>query len=130
MDAPEQKIEFINVTLVHITNLPLHLIGRLESIQFELHDKSSFYAIGGTNESFEDQEQVSNTQDCPEEMAADGFRQNRVNGKAGQFRIEKFFIECEETFQSETMAFFDLPSSQSYEPFSDITEQVVKYENS
>lgn len=41
--------------LVQLNDLPLHLIGRLESLQFDLYDKSVFYAIGSTNEAFEDE---------------------------------------------------------------------------
>lgn len=51
--ATEQKIEFTRILLVQLSDLPLHLIGRLESLQFDLYDKSVFYAIGSTNDAFE-----------------------------------------------------------------------------
>ena len=51
--AAESKVEFTRVLLVQLSDLPLHLIGRLESLQFDLYDKNVFYAIGSTNEAFE-----------------------------------------------------------------------------
>ena len=35
-----------------MTDLPLNLIGSLESLQFDLYDRNVFYAIGSTNELF------------------------------------------------------------------------------
>ena len=32
----------------------MHLIGGLSSLQFDLFDKNIFYAVGSTNEHFED----------------------------------------------------------------------------
>lgn len=85
----EQKIEFSRVLLVKMDDLPLHLIGRLESFQFDLFDKNVFYAIGSTNQAFEDEAEGVQ---AAEEMKA---QTTRVKP---QFRIEKFFIDCEETF--------------------------------
>ena len=50
-------------------------------------------------------------------------------GGAKQFRIEKFFVDCEETFQSQTMCFLKLPEVQTArEPFADRQESIVMYE--
>ena len=38
---------------MQLSDLPLHLIGRLESLMFDLYDKNVFFAIGSTNEAFE-----------------------------------------------------------------------------
>ena len=48
----ENRVEFTRVLLVKLNDLPLHLIGRLDSLQFDLYDKNVFYAIGSTNEAF------------------------------------------------------------------------------
>ena len=61
--ATEQKIEFQRVLLVELSDLPLNLIGSLDSLQFDLYDKNVFYAIGSTNELYMDQEEsVDNEQ--------------------------------------------------------------------
>lgn len=58
-----------------------------------------FYAIGSTNEAFE-QSQNDEGNAAYEEMAANGLRLRSSERVRQQFRIEKFFIDCEETFQS------------------------------
>ena len=114
----------------------MHLIGRLESLQFDLYDKNVFYAIGKTNDDFEQPVIGDDSEDC-EEMAANGLRRNRPSERQGnQFRIEKFFIDCEETFQSQTMCELQLPMDDENneplqdEPFADIEEDIIMYQNS
>ena len=46
------------------------------------------------------------------------------------FRIEKFFLDCEETFQSQTMCFLQLPEVAEDEPFADKPEAIEMYQNS
>ena len=98
--------------------MPLHLIGRLDCLQFDLYDKTVFYAIGSTNEAFE---QVDGRNSARyEEMKVAGLAKSSDRNPS-QFRIEKFFIDCEETFQSQTMCFLELPevSGDLDEPFAD-----------
>ena len=134
--ATEQRIEFTKVLLVELSDLPLHLIGRLESLQFDLYDKNVFYAIGKTNDEFEQPVIGDESEDC-EEMAANGLRRNRPSERQGnQFRIEKFFIDCEETFQSQTMCVLQLPMDDENneplqdDPFANIEEDIIMYQNS
>ena len=47
--------------LVEISDLPLKLIGSLESLQFDLYDRNVFYAIGSTNELFTEDADAANT---------------------------------------------------------------------
>ena len=66
------------------------MIGRLESLQFDLYDKSVFYAVGSTNEAFE---QVDGSKSARyEEMKVAGLAKSS-DRKLSQFRIEKFFID-------------------------------------
>ena len=125
----EQKIEFTMVLLVKLAYLPLHLIGRLESLQFDLYDKNVFYAIGSTNEAFEQsQDDLQNS--AYEEMAANGLKLRSSERARQQFRIEKFFIDCEETFQSQTMCFLQMPEPSETEPMSEMLEEITMYQNS
>ena len=121
----ENKVEFTRVLLVQLNDLPLHLIGRLDSLQFDLYDKNVFYAIGSTNEAFENE--LSNEEDEAEEMKGLAKKTSRMRT---QFRIEKFFIDCEETFQSQTMCFLELPEAHQEEPFGNRAENIVMYQNS
>ena len=58
-------------------------------------------------------------------MAGVNKRQQRT-----RFRIEKFFTDCEETFQSQTMCYLELPKAVQDEPFGDRPESVVMYQSS
>ena len=111
--------------LVQLNDFPIHLIGRLESLQFDLYDKNVFYAIGSINEAFDDYSESD--EDNAEEMKGLTKKTKRNRTK---FRIEKFFIDCEETFQSQTMCFLELPDAQEDEPFGDRLENIVMYQNS
>jgi len=113
------------VLLVQLNDFPIHLIGRLESLQFDLYDKNVFYAIGSINEAFDDYSESD--EDNAEEMKGLTKKTKRNRTK---FRIEKFFIDCEETFQSQTMCFLELPDAQEDEPFGDRLENIVMYQNS
>lgn len=54
----------------------------------------------------------------------------KTSSRRTQFRIEKFFIDCEETFQSQTMCFLELPEADQEEPFGDRSENIIMYQNS
>mmetsp|Transcript_30116 Transcript_30116/g.39983 ORF Transcript_30116/g.39983 Transcript_30116/m.39983 type:complete len:135 (-) Transcript_30116:79-483(-) len=120
----ESKIEFTRILLVQMGDLPLHLINRLDSLQFDLYDKNVFYAVGSTNEAFE---QIVNNAGAGagmvdyEEMKVAAMTKSSERHGPQQFRIEKFFINCEDTFQSQTMCLLDLPTSSASaeDPFVD-----------
>jgi len=83
------------------------MVNDLNSFTFDFFDKNVFYAIGATNEAFD---APNDSGERHEEFEGlDGNHGvNDQQDKQLRYSFEKFFIDTEETFQSQTLGYIEL----------------------